>query len=595
MGLAPISSGRSGAPPSPLVGRLLRIIEWAKTDLGGRFLKYTYLVVAMSVVTIVIFEAFSLYVARRTLDEDIASQRDSGTFEEIAFRQRQARAQRIAIIETRCKERMQLAAFWLLRLEDQNGLVFAFNRLHDERLSIIKVLQDLQERKAINADELIAYVESHRFNHRLVMEKLKPTEPGTEATPEFTEARRAVMVAVDRYAALVLELGEQRKRLSDADVSEAIYRNLAIDELEKRIVRLTGPPTGRGEPLKEDGTKHVDEEYLNRVAVWLDAMTGSSSGAIHEEELSFDPDRSTDTQLRQDDCVAFTRYFRGVTGEDPWLNFPQRAIYEWQVQFFYQPQVAQTLFVTLFMGVLGALALNVLRLSKVGWWDDDPDPRWGELIIAPFIGSLAALAVFLIASTGLLLTASDAPQAAPLSAFFVGLLGFLSGLLYDEAFGQVRRVGSRIFGDESSAGGRPTQADLQFAAALEAENVIVAARIALKAHLGEILASRPGFTFFLPPEDAIPREVLEASIRAGFGPGEPQVDTWFDKHLVDERLLVSQLQQAAAAKMSVLTRDGLRHAVTVAGNDVAVAGAKIVKPDVTWRLGVIHLLDADFS
>ena len=55
------------------------------------------------------------------------------------------------------------------------------------------------------------------------------------------------------------------------------------------------------------------------------------------------------------------------------------------------------------------------------------------------LGALAAFGIFLIGSAGLLLT-SDARSAQPLSTAFIGLLGFVSGLLYDEAFGRVRRA-----------------------------------------------------------------------------------------------------------------------------------------------------------
>jgi hypothetical protein len=40
---------------------------------------------------------------------------------------------------------------------------------------------------------------------------------------------------------------------------------------------------------------------------------------------------------------------------------------------------------------------------------------------------------------------ADTNGSQPLSAYFIGLLGFLSGLMYDEAFGRVRRVGTGMF------------------------------------------------------------------------------------------------------------------------------------------------------
>ena len=102
------------------------------------------------------------------------------------------------------------------------------------------------------------------------------------------------------------------------------------------------------------------------------------------------------------------------------------------LNYFKQPPAAQTLFVTLFMGALGGLTVNVLRLSQLGWWRGQKDPLWGEIFLSPVLGALAALAVYLVGSAGLLLTSDfRAAQsgASPLSASFIGLLGFLSGLL----------------------------------------------------------------------------------------------------------------------------------------------------------------------
>ena len=99
-----------------------------------------------------------------------------------------------------------------------------------------------------------------------------------------------------------------------------------------------------------------------------------------------------------------------------------------------------------FLGALGGLTVNGLRLSQLGWWRGQRDPEWGEILVCPILGALAAFAIYLVGAAGLLLT-SDFRAAqtggSALSASFIGLLGFLSGFLYDAAFGRVRRVGNR--------------------------------------------------------------------------------------------------------------------------------------------------------
>src|SRR5258708_1425709 len=105
--------------------------------------------------------------------------------------------------------------------------------------------------------------------------------------------------------------------------------------------------------------------------------------------------------------------------------------------YFNHTPAAQTLFVTMVLGALGALTLNVLRMSKVGWWSLQDDPPWGEIVVGPLLGALAAFGIFLVGSSGLLLT-SDSSGAQPLSAYFIGLLCFISGLLHDAALGRAR-------------------------------------------------------------------------------------------------------------------------------------------------------------
>jgi hypothetical protein len=105
-----------------------------------------------------------------------------------------------------------------------------------------------------------------------------------------------------------------------------------------------------------------------------------------------------------------------------------------------------------FHGCAGRPTVNAPRLSQLGWWRGQRDPLWGEIFVSPILGALAALAIYLVGSAGLLLTSDfRAAQsgASALSASFIGLLGFLSGFLYDDAFGRVRRVGAQLFAGDT--------------------------------------------------------------------------------------------------------------------------------------------------
>src|SRR5436189_6292282 len=104
--------------------------------------------------------------------------------------------------------------------------------------------------------------------------------------------------------------------------------------------------------------------------------------------------------------------YRRAPQHQAWMKAPLAEkidrIADWYneqlLNFFKQPPAAQTLFVTLFLGALGGLTVNVLRLSRLGWWRGQPDPMWGEIVVSPFLGALAAFAIYLVGTAGLLLT-----------------------------------------------------------------------------------------------------------------------------------------------------------------------------------------------
>jgi hypothetical protein len=141
-------------------------------------------------------------------------------------------------------------------------------------------------------------------------------------------------------------------------------------------------------------------------------------------------------------------------------------------------------------------------MSKVGWWADHPDPLWGDIFVGPLIGALAAFGIFLVGSAGLLLT-GDTHGAQPLSTYFIGLLGFLSGLLYDEAFGRVRRIGSQIFGGVTDTAASARAEDRSLAETLKAVNAGRVAGLVLKFGAGTRLGSENEFSLLVPSDEAI--------------------------------------------------------------------------------------------
>src|ERR1700745_4152271 len=108
---------------------------------------------------------------------------------------------------------------------------------------------------------------------------------------------------------------------------------------------------------------------------------------------------------------------------------------------------------------------------------------------------MGALALLLTADT-------NGPQ--PLSAYFIGLLGFLSGLMYDEAFGRVRRIGTQMFAGQpadEAATARPE--DRSLAETLQSKGAALAAGLVLKYGIGTRVSLESEFTLLVPSDEAM--------------------------------------------------------------------------------------------
>src|SRR6202030_2645967 len=94
---------------------------------------------------------------------------------------------------------------------------------------------------------------------------------------------------------------------------------------------------------------------------------------------------------------------------------------------------------------------------------------------------------------------ADTNGTQPLSAYFIGLLGFLSGLMYDEAFGRVRRVGTGMFSAKPGEEAVNARAeDRSLADALRGKGASLAAGLVLKDGIGTRVSLESEFTLLIP-------------------------------------------------------------------------------------------------
>jgi hypothetical protein len=267
--------------------------------------------------------------------------------------------------------------------------------------------------------------------------------------------------------------------------------------------------------------------------------------------------------------------------------------------YFKQPPAAQTLIVTLFMGALGGLTVNVLRLSQLGWWRGLKDPLWGEIFVSPILGALAALAIYLVGSAGLLLSSDfRAAQsgASPLSASFIGLLGFLSGFLYDAAFGRVRRVGWQLFASDTAADAASTTSedDRSLAEALKGGNASRVAGVVLTYGIGAKLASESEFTLLVPSDRAVGQMTLAAWTEITDKTANA-FDAWYRHHHAAKRVTKKDLAGAPAAPVQLQLDDDKTVELKLDGDELKVGITKAIVADLAWKKGVIHILQDELA
>lgn len=410
----------------------------------------------------------------------------------------------------------------------------------------------------------------------------------TELQSAFSDEQTKLAQYSDKFTALQGKFG----------INGSVLKH--VDILEQRLARLNQE--------KQKVTQKLGDidDVLARYAIWTGAISGMEADNPILDEMAFRLEDDNKSSLLNAPCEALEQYYSKVNGE----LFRVKAVVADDsrssigdlygsvlLAYFQLPPIAQTLFVTLFLGTLGALTINVLRLSRIGWWAEQTEPLWGEIALSPLLGALAAFGIFLLGSTGLLLTGdikSGSGGAVSLSAFFIGLLGFVSGLLYDEAFGRVRRFGVQLFGaDERPMG--PTQIDSSLADTLRSAGYPLAAELALRTRLGTTVAPLNEFTILLPADDSLSSVSLAEWTELTGSVPSPKLNGWRLHHISNKRMLSSDVlgSRSGGTTTELVLQDGTKLKVGFAIDGLTINGLKVVRPDIVWGNGVVHLLPAD--
>lgn len=592
---------------------------WGRmSQFWSRLFKYAFLLTALSGIVIVVFIGFSYYSARRSLDTEIDEKR-IGSLEYLQLLARKEAELVSDYLETRCRERNRLALF---QIGSAKYSTFNENarKAYSEAFELKNALVDYVEKQGpgkVKVDDARKAINQPDFylSEELIRKVLPPAD--SKAPPaNFEDFLKEPLALGKKYSALF----ENNKEIFATFGANAQFLDASdIRTIESKLERIKA---ARAEISKKLTTTDW-EELLSRYAVWTAAFVGLND--LPSDAVS-SGDNQSGARLVELDCEKVlaasktappppctkegesTPPVSEVAGKNALCGArPASASYSpiglfnkfWRT-YFSLPPIAQTLFVTLFLGAMGALIFNALRLSRVGWWGLQEEPLWGELLVSPLFGALAAFGIFLLGSTGLLLTSdlSGGQSGAPaLSAYFIGLLGFVSGLLYDQAFGRVRQFGEGLFAQGKIGVSGVSAEDKELAKLLKDAGASVVAELVLTVGLGSRLSQETQFTLFVPSDAAMGtmslgewRELNKLATRQKF-------EAWLHKHHAAEKLTLGDPKTGTTSRKIKLD-EGTELAVIqgqdAKGQDVWKIGkATVIAADKVWSTGIFHILDQE--
>jgi len=563
-----------------------------------RFFKYAVLLVGVSMTLRLVFDGYSYYIARRSIDAELETKKAS--LEDLVVRRERNREAIIALYETRCVERQSIALYRVLdgvrpKLDEASKEMLAVKNevvasLAQLGSGVIKESVIDKWRKATFDIDVVDREIADDSN--LVDGMTKADGKYVQLQDQWKKERAKYAEKATKYAPLIPLVEKEFKDWKSIDPGLASLR-----VLEERFDRLR--------KLTDEQAKQEREmaEVLARYDSWTRALAPTAAADLALFDAADEGDYSKDKLQKYLDCNYVGDYRKARAAQlkeqadwdalwphDKLLKF-QTLYRKMLLRYFEQAPAAQTLFVTLLIGTLGALTLNILRLSKVGWWANHEDPDWGEIVLSPFLGALAAFGIYLVGSAGLLLTSDLRNGPTSLSAAFIGLLGFVSGLLYDEAFGRVRRVGSQIFsGDKASETGIARAEDAALATLLQGAGAARVASLVLKRGLGNRLQAEAQFTFVVPSDQVMDGVSLKLWTEIN-DPKSPAFEQWFRRHHAPKTVT----SRDAATPVDLVMDDSSTLSIRQEAGGLKIGAATAQKADLMWEKGVIHIVSGPLT
>lgn len=577
----------------------------------SRFGKYVFLITTSVLIVWLIFFAYANYAFRREIDDKIRQVAPDETIETITYKIGNSKDTLEDIKQWRCAQRDMIAYYRWASMAHRADL----SRLYDITFRAREMMREhLQKRDEVDKVRLGPALSGTWGMIRVDEVPLKPGLPAdlgtafrtdfdrrlgeinefarTEAAKAFGSARLIDRNDLQQFTGGLATLDKQIFDLTGIDAIEAKLNALekavkrdeetfpaferlsimrlmaesafsidpdkAIDQVRSKI----GDPRTLGAALGALDCAHNDRQTLRYVA---DRIRAYAAALAHTK--SGDPSHwSRDEANRKilaafaDDVAAAPVWSHGaVSGSDPWLF--QRI----KSGFLALPTSMQALAVTILFGILGGQTVNLLRLSRVGYWGTQPEPDWSDIAAVPILGGIAALAIYLLTAMGIVVGTegrAGVGQLNTIGAALVGFLAFVSGLLNQEAFARVQAVGQRLLSAQPQAVGiAQTKVDQELSEQLEALDRRLMADLVRRHGLGTYLddPARKDHALLVPADAWFETRTAKDWFDLAAVSGRKRVLALVDQLLIKDPVAPPTLQDG----QDLATAGGRRYAVSV--------------------------------
>jgi len=289
---------------------------------------------------------------------------------------------------------------------------------------------------------------------------------------QYTEASHSAQVAGRNRDLADSALTQAKAQVSDAELKAAHTRSLLKGNLSELYSRLGLVPIynigGKFEPQDFENSINFSNDLVFRATTYIlkapksvtsdlkiQALLSTARGGVltlqsQTDDLEAKVKKLSDFKEAQ--AVSYKNFdsahqkLAGMGSMEQLANdmeYYKQLLYGFPFRFIALPSIVLTLFLTVLMGVLGALIALTRELVF-----EDHDHNFGQYLYRIGLGAAVALAVFFFAGAGALTlaqTSNGSAGSVQLSPYLVSFFAIVSGYLSRRVTQWMRETGGRIF------------------------------------------------------------------------------------------------------------------------------------------------------